>query len=152
MQRTSTSGVARLFFVEKVHEDFPDCLHWDRTLLQHDPCYTHAIALPGVNQGSGRYDVVVCMLSLLAPVYAIYATHQVNTGPVRESWLRFPPLPPEFQAQETKLATRIESTFGFTRLPEEVLFLPVPNLVPPSGTLHLGETRLIDCLFTPHRH
>jgi hypothetical protein len=71
--------------------------------------------------------------------------------PEGEYWLRFPPFPPEFQAQEAKLAGLIESTFGFTRLSNDVLFTPVPDLVPRTANYVLGEAQLIDCLFTWHR-
>ncbi|WP_275439039.1 hypothetical protein [Archangium violaceum] len=40
---------------------------------------------------------------------------------------------------------------GFTRLPNETLFIPVPDLVPRSANYGPGEAQLIDCLFTPHR-
>src|SRR5262249_39109454 len=126
------------------------CMLWDRT-LPHDPCYICAVALPGVEMGGNRYDAVICLLSLLAPVYALYAQHSLDTGPLLESWHRFPPFPPEYQAHEAKLASLIESTFGFTRLSNEVLSTPLPDLVPSSGTLGLGQARLIDCLFNPHR-
>ncbi|HEX8819859.1 MAG TPA: hypothetical protein VF794_08055 [Archangium sp.] len=92
-------------------------------------------------------------MSQLAPVYALYASHMEEKGPglPRDHWLRFPPLPPEFQAHETRLAALIESTFGFTRLPNDVLFTPVPDLVPQTATFGLGKAQLIDCLFTPYR-
>jgi len=138
-------------FVRRLHDEFPGCMIWDQTLLQHAPCYVCQVALPGVEMGGDRYDAVVCMLSLLAPVYAIYATHSLNTGPLLDSWLRFPPLPPEFQSHEARLASLIESTFGFTRLSDEVLSTPVPELRPRTGHFSLGGARLIDCLFTPNR-
>ncbi len=72
-------------------------------------------------------------------------------GLERDYWLRFPPFPPEFQPHEAKLAGLIESTFGFTRLPNDVLFTPVPNLVPRTANFGLGKARLIDCLFTDDR-
>ncbi|HYO57719.1 IS66 family transposase [Archangium sp.] len=50
-----------------------------------------------------------------------------------------------------KLAGLIESTFGFTRLSNEVLFTPVPDLVPRTANHGLGKAQLIDCLFTWHR-
>lgn len=137
-------------FVQRLEEEFPGCMLWDRS-LPHDPCYICAVALPGVEMGGNRYDAVICLLSLLAPVYALYIDHFLDTGPLLESWHRFPPFPPEYQAHETKLASLIESTFGFTRLSNEVLATPLPDLVPPSGTLGLGQARLIDCLFNPHR-
>jgi hypothetical protein len=137
-------------FVQRLQEEFPGCRLWDRT-LPHDPCYVCAVALPGVETGGNRYDAIICLLSQIAPVYALYAQHVLDTGPLLESWHRFPPFPPEYQAHEAKLASLIESTFGFTRLSNEVLSTPLPDLVPPSGTLGLGQARLIDCLFSPYR-
>jgi hypothetical protein len=137
-------------FVQRLHAEFPGCMLWDRT-LPHDPCYICAVALPGVEMGGNRYDAVICLLSLLAPVYALYIDHFLDTGSRKEAWHRFPPFPPEYQAHEAKLASLIESTFGFTRLSNEVLSTPLPDLVPTSGTLRLGQATLIDCLFTPYR-
>ncbi|KFA87076.1 hypothetical protein Q664_50285 [Archangium violaceum Cb vi76] len=92
------------------------------------------------------------MVSKLAPVYALYASHRDKNDPSEEGyWLRFPPFPPEFQSQETKLAALIESTFGYTRLPNDVLFTPVPDLVPRTANFVPGQAHLIDCLFTHYR-
>ena len=93
------------------------------------------------------------MFGRLHAVYAIYASHVDKTKhPESEAWLRFPPFPPDFQSHEAKLASLIESTFGFTRLPNDVLFTPVPDLVPRTVNYPLGEALLIDCLFTEHRY
>jgi hypothetical protein len=59
-----------------------------------------------------------------------------------------PLLPPEFQAHEAKLAGLIESTLGFSRLSAEVLFTPVPDLVPRTANHGPSEALLIDCFFT----
>lgn len=72
----------------------------------------------------GRTDSVVCRLSVLAPVYAIHANHSRDDGTERESWMRYPPLPPEFQPYEAKVARLVESTLGATRY----LRLPPPRL------------------------
>ncbi|MFL5348339.1 MAG: hypothetical protein ACJ8AT_26385 [Hyalangium sp.] len=69
------------------------------------------------------------MISVLAPVYALYARHWKDDRTERETWLRYPPLPPEFQAHEVKLAALIESSFGATRVPNEVLFTHAPDLL-----------------------
>ncbi len=58
---------------------------------------------------------------------------------------------PHYDCHEAKLSGLIESTLGFTRLPNETLFTPVPDLVPRSANYGLGEAQLIDCLFTWHR-
>ena len=91
-------------------------------------------------------NAIGCMLSLLAPVYAVYATHHREEGLNKESWRRFPPLPPEFQAHGAKLATLVESSFGFSRLSNDVLFTPSQSSGSAcSGT---GSARLLlECLF-----
>jgi hypothetical protein len=90
-------------------------------------------------------------LSLLAPVYALYASHSQEQASERRHWIAYPPLPSEFHSHEAKLSGLIESTFGANRLPNEVLFIPVPDLVPRTANFGLGQAQLIDCLFTHHR-
>ncbi len=128
-------------------------LHLNTTVPWHDPCYECRVSLPGFVTGAPLYDSVVCLLSTLAPVYALHVSHMEDKGPglPRDHWMRFPPFPTEFQAHEAKLAGLIESTFGFTRLPNDILFFPVPDLVPRTSHRALGEARLIDLLFTEHR-
>jgi hypothetical protein len=137
-------------FLEQIRREFPDCSLWDTTIPRHDPCYSVRVSLPGFVVGDPRYDCVVCLLSQLAPVYALYASHSDESKP-GGYWLRFPPFPPEFQSHETRLAALIESTFGFTRVPNDVLFIPVPDLVPRVANYGPGEAQLIDCLLTEHR-
>ena len=132
-------------FLERVRQEFPGCLIGNKTISFADPCYACEVGLPGVQIGCGRYDMVVCLLSLLAPVYAIYGYHDC---PGQDFWTRFPPLPEEFQDHERRLAALVEAEFGFTRLSKEILLTPTPDLVPLSGNLLLGEAKLIDCLIT----
>jgi hypothetical protein len=138
-------------FVQRVHEEFPGCVLWDSTLLFYDPCYRLRISLPTSSKSADQRDELVCLVSLLAPAYVIYASHSLDTGPYAEAWTRYPPLPVEFQPYEARLAALIESTFGSTRLPNEVLFTPVPDLAVRGGNVHLGKARLIDLLFTEDR-
>ena len=139
-------------FLQRLRGEFPDCFLWDTTVPWHDPCYSVRVSQPGFVTGGPRYDSVVCLLSQLAPVYALYASELVTVSPTeRKGWLGFPPFPPEFQEREAKLAGLIESTFGFTRLSNDILFIPVPDLVPRAANHGPGEARLVDCLFTGHR-
>jgi hypothetical protein len=139
-------------FIQRLRGEFPDSSIWDMTVPLMDPCYSVRVSLPGFETGASQYNGVVCLLSQLAPVYVLYASHTEETSPpVRKAWLRFPPFPPEFQSQEVRLVRLIESTFGFTRLSNEALFTPVPDLVPRTANFGPGEAQLIDCLFTPHR-
>lgn len=153
LQARSADSPAWKDFIQRLHEEFPDCSIWDMTVPLMDPCYACRVSLPGWVKGAPIHDSVVCLLSQLAPVYVLYASHVEQKGPglPRDHWLRFPPLPPEFQPHEARLAGLIESTFGSTRLSNDVLFTPVPDLVPRTANFGLGEARLIDCLFTPHR-
>lgn len=136
-------------FVEQLHRAFPDCQLWDTTMASQDPCFNLRLGLPGSKVGGGAYDTLVCLVSMLAPVYALYGSHVA--GSASESWLRFSGLPAAFQSHEARLASLVESSFGFTRLHEAILFTPVSDLAPRSGDVALGEARLIDCLLTPHR-
>lgn len=136
-------------FTRRVAHEFPDCKIWDTTVPWHEPCNSIRLSLPG--SGGPRDDCIVGLLSQLAPVYALYASHTDKSLPGADYWLCFPPFPPEFQAHETKLAGLIESTLGFSRLPNATVFTPVPDLVPRSANYGLGKAQLIDCLFTWHR-
>jgi hypothetical protein len=139
-------------FIQRLRREFSDGSIWDTTIPRHDPCYSVRVSHPGFVTGDPRCDEVTALLSQIAPVYAIYASHVDKTNPSEpDSWLRFPPFPPEFQSQEGKLAGLIESTFGFTRLPNDVLFTPVPDLAPRTANYGPGQAQLIDLLFTWHR-
>jgi hypothetical protein len=141
-------------FLQRVRGELPDCSLWDTTVPLSDPCYSLRVSQPGFVIGGPRYDSVVCLLSQIAPVYTLYASHMEEKGPgilPRDAWMRFPPFPPEYQEREAKLAGLIESTFGFTRLSNDILFIPIPDLVPRTANYGPGEAQLIDCLFTTHR-
>lgn len=136
-------------FIQKVEDSFPNCEVSDSLPRLYRPSYRCEVTLPGVEPWPGRTqeDSVVCMLSVLAPVYAVYAHHWKDDRTERESWTRFPPLPPEFQSHEARLAAIVEPTFGFTRLPTEVLFTPVPDLHPPRGQPRRRAPWLEELLF-----
>jgi hypothetical protein len=139
-------------FLQQVRGEFPDCSIWDTTVPLSDPCYSCRVSQPGFVTGGPRYDSVVFLLSQLTPVYALYGSELEMVSPTqRKGWFGFPPFPPDLQEREAKLVGLIESTLGFTRLSNELLFTPVPDLVPRSANYGLGEAQLIDCLFTWHR-
>lgn len=138
-------------FVAAVRQAFPGCIVWDKTYLWYDPCYHLHVALPGVVVGGRRFDTVACLLSLLAPVYAIYASHIDGNPAGRVARTCYPPLPVAFQSHEQELARRIEETFGFVRLPKETLVVPMPGLRPRTGHFIDKEPVLADLLFTPDR-
>ncbi len=129
-------------FLDRLRREFGAGKLWNKTIPFHAPCYSCQVYLPDTPEDC--YDAVVCLLSLLAPVYTIHGCRDIDGG---ESWVRFPPLPHEFQALEQRLAALIESEFGFARLNKDVLLTPIPDRVPYASNLMLGEARLIDCLF-----
>lgn len=135
-------------FVRRLRDEFPGCKVWDKTVPWYDPSFACQISWPNGEYGESARDAIVCVLSMLAPVYAIYGMRQAAK---REHWMRFPPLPMEFQAREAQLAELIEAEFGFARLDNEVLTARVADLVPHSGNLLLGEAELVDCLLTTER-
>jgi hypothetical protein len=138
-------------FVQRVREELPGCGFWDATLLFLEPCYSLRVQLPETVHDENRSDEAVCLLSVLAPVYIVYASHTVEAGEDSETWVRFPPLPPAFQPYEARLARLIEAAFGATRLSEEVFSFPIPELCPRTGDILPGTARLIDLLFTTRR-
>lgn len=138
-------------FVQRVRETVPDSALWDLSLPFHDPCYRLRVSLPHQPPDSSQRDEVVCLVSLLAPAYVLYASHSLYTGPFMEQWTRYPPLPSAFQACEAQLAGLVEATFHATLLPKEVLFTPVADMTPPFANLALGQARLADLLFTSDR-
>lgn len=136
-------------FVQQVEVAFPGCGVSGTPPRLSRPSYRCEVTLPGLEPWpDGTHgDSVVCMLSVLAPVYALYAIHWRDDRTERESWTRFPPLPPEFQAHERKLASLIEATFGLNRLSTEVLFTPVPELHPLRALPRLRAAWLEELLF-----
>ncbi|WP_224371499.1 hypothetical protein [Hyalangium versicolor] len=136
-------------FFQRVKESFPGCKVFERTRLPYGPSYQCQVDLPGQEPylDRTREDSVICRLSVLAPVYALCAHHWKNDRTERESWTRYPPLPLEFQTHEEKLAAMVEATFGFARLPNEVLFTPVPDLRPPHGRFEHRAPWLVELLF-----
>jgi hypothetical protein len=138
-------------FVLRVGEQLAGCTLWETSLLWIDPCYRLRVSLPGSASAGGPSKVLICLVSLLAPAYVLYASHSLDTGSSTELSTCYPPLPPEFLPYKAQLEALIESTFEATRLPHEVLFTPVPGLAPRTGNVALGKARLIDLLFTPDR-
>ncbi len=143
--RDSGSWVA---FLERLEQELPGCEPWDLPYLLHEPCRYCRIALPA--DGSREVREIVCMVSVLAPVYALFASRQ-RYEEERMVWneVSFPPLPAGFQPQESTLARLVETQLGCTRLPNDVLFTRVPDLK--VQQLELGKAQLIDCLFSTNR-
>ena len=134
-------------FRQRVHEQLPECKQWELPGLLYDPSRSVRVLLPHSQEPAGEHKEVVVLTSILAPVHLIYASHTVRTGEeTSESHPFFPPLPPEFQPYEAKLDALVRESFGTIRLPNEVLFTPVPDLQ--IGNTGFGEVKLLHCLFT----
>jgi len=57
----------------------------------HNPCYNVRVSNPGFVIGDLVFDEMVGLVSTLAPVYALYASHTDKASlPERKDWLRFP--------------------------------------------------------------
>ncbi len=82
-------------FYQRVRKEFRDCSLWDTSVPLSDPCYGCRISQPGFVPGDPHYQSVVCLLSQLAPVYALYVSELEQMGPSeRKGWFGFPPFPP----------------------------------------------------------
>jgi hypothetical protein len=137
-------------FFQRLREAVPDCRVENWSTLRYDACRRCRVYLTGTTPASTEVRAVVGLVSILAPVYAIYASHQSYEGQrVANTRVSFPPLPAEFLAHEATLDALIRSSFGFERLPNEVLFTPVPDLQ--VGNKAPVDVQLIDCLFTDNR-
>ncbi|MFP2904883.1 hypothetical protein ACLESD_07480 [Pyxidicoccus sp. 3LFB2] len=138
--------------LEQLGQTLPGCEPWELPYLLHEPCRYVRISVPGqgLTKGAGELTELAAMVSVLAPVYALFGSRQ-RYEDERMVWneLYFPPLPAEFQPREATLARLIEAQLGCTRLANDVLFTPVPDLK--VQHLRLGEARLIDCLFSTNR-
>ncbi|XXF80681.1 hypothetical protein P2318_13285 [Myxococcaceae bacterium GXIMD 01537] len=105
-----------------------------------DTCFRCGAYPPGAAaQPTRRWAVVGCM-SIIAPVYSVYAVrHDYLHGEVVDIHLLFDPLPPELRADARLLAEHIETRFRIDALPPELAALPVPLFVelkePPHTTL-----------------
>jgi len=136
-------------FVQRAEEAFAHCDVVDVTPRPYRASFHCKVFWPQTPAPLERWreDFLTCMISFLAPVYAIHARHSRDDGTGRESWTRYPPLPPEFQPDEAKLAALIESTLGATRLSNEVLFTRVPGIRPLSLRPENQAPWLVELLF-----
>ena len=135
-------------FVQRLRREFADCWVWNTTFM-YEPGYSCHVSQPGFVPGQPHYDPVVCLVSALAPIYALYASHSDKDK--KDGWTRYSNFPKDYQDREAKLAGLIEEAFQFSRIYEDTLFLPIPDVQPRESTLSMGEAKLIDCLFTSQR-
>lgn len=134
-------------FRQRIREELPDCTQWELPGLPYDPSRHIRVYLPGTQRGQRERKCVVVFVSILAPVHFLHASQEVELDEERstsEAW--FPPLPPELQPLEAKLDALVRESFGSARLPNDVLFTPVPDLQ--VGNTGFGKVKLIHCLFS----
>ncbi|WP_428261985.1 hypothetical protein [Haliangium sp.] len=133
-------------FCELLGREFDGCSVWNNHEERYDPCHGCRVYLPWVTPGRdvAHAECVVVLVSLLAPVYALYASRA-------SAWVRLAEFPARFVEHEARLAALVEAEFGYTRVPAPTLAMAVPDRVPPDASLNLGEAALIDLLFTPDR-
>lgn len=137
-------------FFRRLRDAVPGCHVENWSTLRYDACRRCRVYLPGTTPASTEVKAVVGLVSILAPVFAIYASHQTYEGQrVSNTHIYFPPLPTEFHEHEATLDGLIRSSFGFERLPNHILFTPVPDLQ--VGNKAPEKVQLIDCLFTDNR-
>lgn len=134
-------------FFQRLREATPGCHIENWSTLRYDACWRCRVYLPGTQPTSIDVKSVVGLVSILAPVFAIYSSHQTYVGQrVASTQIDFPPLSTEFQSQETALEALIRASFGFERLPNDLLFTPVKDIQ--AGNKASDKVQLIDCLFT----
>ena len=136
-------------FIARLESLQPELLIWDLSLpLNVHQCHRVRVYVPGTRRVPGSKVAVMACLSLMAPLYMVLTSHQDYVDGKYSYRVFYEPRPETVDLQRM-LEREIEEMFGFTRLPNEVLFTPVPDLAP--GNLLLGEATLADCLFTYNR-
>ncbi|MBZ4423258.1 hypothetical protein [Myxococcus sp. RHSTA-1-4] len=137
-------------FLERIRKEMPGTHVWDYPNILYDPAYSVRVALPDSIVNASEEKEVVLMVCILAPVHILYADHHKRVHErLRETITHQPPLPAEFQPFAERLEALAIEAFGTTRLPEDVLSTPVPDLQ--VGNLWFGKVTLADCLFGDHR-
>ncbi|MEM9488552.1 MAG: hypothetical protein AAGC55_05380 [Myxococcota bacterium] len=157
-------------FGERCRQEFLDREVWDESGPFFDPGYRYTVAQAGYVEPSrnprrgvsddgqvlaneraaepddgGRRDPVICVVSVLAPVYAILTLIPV---PDDLPELRFTNFPGRYHDRIATLSAIAEDVFGFCRLDAESLRIPVPDVQPHTTYYPMSETTLSDCLFT----
>ena len=132
-------------FLKELRSELPGYIIGDGTATP-DACFRCVAYLPQQPASPARDWVVVGCVSILAPVYTVYAV-QFEYGETTRVCrvVDFDARRPEIRAPAEVIARRIEATFGVSALPREIAETPVPLYVewkrPP-------ETTLFHALFT----
>jgi hypothetical protein len=136
-------------FVRQVKAELPGCLILDMTYLRHDNCFRCRVYPAGTDRTTRHVTAAVACLSILTPGYIIYTSYRENINGVHTPARTFYNRMPDTEAFESVLESNIHSIFGFTRIPNDVLFTPVPDIQ--CFNVMLGKAILADCLFTDDR-
>jgi hypothetical protein len=134
-------GKQWLAMVEDLKQDLPGFSIRDVT-APSDYCLRCAAYPPAEQKKPPLVQVVVGCLSMIAPVYTVYALHYEyrprKRPPMSNHQLFLDELPPELRGPADAIARRME-TLGVSRLPPDVAATPVPLCVnvtrPPHATL-----------------
>lgn len=152
-------------FMKALAVEFPNTFVWDQSAPWDEPLFRCDVPAPGYRQGAGGdFEPVVCVVSALAPVYALFtyegrcadvsdSTYELDRDPVLEDLrprLRYTGFAECYREREARLVARVEAMFGFVRLPDDTLRVAVPDVAPRGSNLLLGEATVMDCLFTSH--
>lgn len=138
----------------RLREVLPECSVEDWSVLFFDDnCWRVRVYLPEVLRFEGgieEHRAVVVLVSILAPVYVRYSSFRRYSG--RHLWgtpgLFYEDVP-ETKPCADKVEALVRSELDVRPLPQETLFMPVPDIQ--CRNTRLGEARLIDCLFTDDR-
>jgi len=136
-------------FIERLRSHEPKSIVWDLSRpLNVQQCHRVRVYVPGTLMARVDATAVMACLSVMAPLYIVFTSYEHVEGDRTTTRVSYEPRPETIDL-ERMLERNIEETFGFTRLPNEVLFTPVPDLAP--GNRLLGQATLADCLFTDNR-
>lgn len=131
--------------LREVRQEFPDYTIGDGTATP-DACF-RGVVYPVKGRPFPPYHwMVVGCLSILAPIYIVYAVEygRVETKRLNPR-LRFEPFPPERQAVADVFSRKIEARFGASKLPRDIAETPVPLY---AQWVEPPETMLFHVLFT----
>lgn len=110
-----------------------------------DACF-RCTAYSPVDESSGRRFIVVGCVSIIAPVYTIYAVEYVRIGKERRSRrVLFEPLPAEMRHSADVVSRRIEAACRVNALPRDIADSRIPLYVEP---MEPPNTTLFHALFT----
>lgn len=137
----------------RLRDALPECRVEDWTaLFSNDNCWRVRVYLPEVLQHPGGVEevrAVVVLVSILAPVYALYSSFQKYSERGASPSTRFYEDVPETKPYADKVEAIVGDVLNVHRLPNETLFTPVSDIQVRNTSL--GDAKLIDCLFTDDR-